>query len=214
MEAGRGGKHKLTDKTIDQLQYYFKQSIKRKVNTTEKAMRDEITSSSYHCSSSDGEHNHDLCPRGEDSWCFFQAAIAKGETLPSHSKMKVFFSLPSEQLELVKVYTRLTTDEMMKRCLQGLTQNPNESFQSCIWKHCPKHLMGTKRKVDFATAVAAMEYNNGYAASHLYGKLDLPYSAILEKVFNKKDKKMNRPLVKKMRNKWLQRELFYLPGNF
>ncbi|MPC10112.1 hypothetical protein E2C01_002740 [Portunus trituberculatus] len=112
-----GGKNKLTDKTIDRLQHYFKQSIKRKVNTTEKAMRDEIMSSFYHHSSSDDKHNHELCPKGEDSWCFYQAALAKGEMPPSHSEINFLLSLPPEQLELVKeVYTRLTTDEMMKRC--------------------------------------------------------------------------------------------------
>ncbi|KAK8372313.1 hypothetical protein O3P69_019807 [Scylla paramamosain] len=136
-----GGKNKLTDKVIDRLQHYFKISIKRKANTTEGEMRDEIMSSFYHCTSTDDNHHHDLCPKGEDSWCFFQAAVARGETPKSHSEMKVFFSLPPEQLELVKgVYTRLTTDEMMKRCLQGLTQNPNESLHSRIWLHCPKHL--------------------------------------------------------------------------
>ena len=178
-----GGKNKLTDRTIDRLQHYFKQSIKRKVNTTEVIMRDEIMSSFYHCTSTDDNPQHHLCPRGEDSWCFFQAAVAKGETPKSHAEMKVFFTLPPEQLDLVKgVYTRLTTDEMMKRCLQGLTQNPNESFHSRIWQHCPKHLMATKRKLDFAIAVAAMEYNSGHVSSNLHGPLDLPYPALLDKV--------------------------------
>lgn len=81
------------------------------------------------------------------------------------------------------------------------------------WLHCPKHFMATKRKVDFAAAVATMEYNHGYVASNLCGPLGLPYTAILDKIL-KKDKRMNRQLVKKMRNKHLQRELFYSAGNF
>lgn len=103
---------------------------------------------------------------------------------------------------------------MMKRCLQGLTQNPNESLHSRIWQHCPKHLMATKRKLDFAIAVATMEYNSGYVASNLFQRLGLPYSAILDKVLKKKDKRMDRPIVKKMKNKRLQRDLFYEAGNF
>ncbi|MPC38582.1 hypothetical protein E2C01_032090 [Portunus trituberculatus] len=70
--------------------YGKEQSIKRKVNTTEKAMRDQIMFSFYHCSSSDDKHNHELCPKGKDSWCFYQAALAKGEMPPSHSEMKFF----------------------------------------------------------------------------------------------------------------------------
>ncbi|MPC38583.1 hypothetical protein E2C01_032091 [Portunus trituberculatus] len=97
----------------------------------------------------------------------------------------------------------------MKRCLQGLTQNPNESLHSRIWMHCPKHISAVKRKLDFVTVVATMEYNNGYVASNLHVSLGLPYSSILAKALREKDKMMNRPLAKKMRNKWLQRELFY-----
>ncbi|MPC56748.1 hypothetical protein E2C01_050714 [Portunus trituberculatus] len=83
-------------------------------------------SSFYHCTYTDDNPQHVLCPRGENSWCFFQAAVAKGETQKSHTEMKVFFTLPPEQLGCEGVYTRLTTNEMMKRCLQGLTQNFNE----------------------------------------------------------------------------------------
>ena len=170
-------------------------------------------SSFYHCSSSDQDPKHDLCPRGEDSWCFYQAAVSKGETPPSHSEMKIFFSLPPEQLDLVKnVYNRLTSDEMMKRCLQGLTQNPNESFHSRIWKYCPKHFNATKRKLNFAAAVATADYNVGYIASNLHQRLGVMYTQTLHDHLIKKDKTMDKPRPKKMRNRRLQRDIFYSPG--
>ena len=77
-----------------------------------------------------------------------------------------------------------------------------------------KYQQPTPPPARLCTAVAVMEYNNGYVASNLYERLGLSYSALLDKALKKKDKKMNRPLVKKMRNKRLQRELFYSPGNF
>lgn len=132
-----------------------------------------------------------------------------------HREMKVSLSLPPEQLELVKgVYTRLTTDDMMKRCLQGLKQNPNESFHSHIQLHCPKHLRATKRKLDFAASVVMMECNRGYVASNLHRCLSLPYTSILDKDLKRRYNRMDRPLMKMMRNKRLQRDLLYSPGNF
>lgn len=74
--------------------------------------------------------------------------------------MKVSFTLPNEQLDLVKrVYERLTTDEIMKRCLRGLTQNPKESVQSRLWRYCTKHTNATKKRLDFAVAQANSDYD-------------------------------------------------------
>lgn len=81
-------------------------------------------------------------------------------------------------------------------------------------QHYFKHLMAAKQKLNFTTAVVTMEYNNGYVASILCGSLSLPYSTILDEALKKKGKRMNKPLVKRMRNKCLQRELVFSPGNF
>lgn len=208
-----GGRNKLTDATISRLQHYFRVSIVRKVNTTEEEMRNEILSSFYHCSSTDANPQHHLCPKHEKSFCFYQAAIAKGETPGPHTEMQVFFRLPADDLALVKtVYDRLTTDDMMKRCLQGLTQNPNESFHSRVWRYCPKHINATKTKLEFSVAVATSEYNVGYVASNVNNLLGLEYTQVFDKHLKEKDKMMDRPTRRKMRNKKLQRELDYEAG--
>lgn len=103
--------------------------------------------------------------------------------------------------------------DIMIRCLQGLTQNPNESMHSCMWLLCPKHLKETKRKLKFGAAVA-MEYNSGYVTSNLHRCLSLPYTSIPDKDLKGSNNRMDRPLKKKMRNKHLQRDLSYLLGNF
>ncbi|XP_063873641.1 uncharacterized protein LOC135107567 [Scylla paramamosain] len=208
-----GGQNKLTDKVITRLQFYFRRGITRKVDMTEEEMRNDIMSSFEHCSSSDTNPKHHLCPKSSDSWCFYQKALALGEVPPSHSKMKVSFSLEPDQLQLVrKVYERLVTDEMMKRCLKGHTQNPNESFHSRLWQYCPKHLNTSKNKLDFSVAHAVSVYNAGYKESVIYESLGLPFSQITEKYLHNKDKKMDIPLKKRMRNKRLQKELHYSPG--
>lgn len=129
--------------------------------------------------------------------------------------MKVSFNLEPDQLQRVKdVYTRLTTDVMMKRCLQGFTQNPNESFHSRIWLYSPKHLPTTKRKLEFAVAQATSEYNTGHLDSNIYLAMGLPLTTIVEKYLRRKDKKMDIPLKKKMRNRRLQKELDYEAGSY
>lgn len=63
-------------------------------------------------------------------------------------------------------------------------------------------------------AVAMVEYNRGYVASNLHRCLGLPFTSILDKDLKRRDNKMDRPQKKKMRNKRLQRDLSYSPGDF
>lgn len=123
------------------------------VNTSEEEMRNDIMSSFEHCSSTDDNPKHHLCPKSTDSWCFYQKALALGQEPSSHSTMKISFTLDDNQLQLVRqVYERLTTNTMMQRCLKGFTQNPNESFHGRVWFYCPKHISASKNKLDFAAA--------------------------------------------------------------
>lgn len=105
---------------------------------------------------------HDRCAKGERSWCFYNRSIALGQQPQSHTTMKVYFRLEEAQNWKIKgIYDRLTTDEMMTRCLQGITQNRNEHLHSRIWRICPKHRNASKMLVDFATATAVCNYNVG-----------------------------------------------------
>ena len=211
-----GGRHKLTDTVIDHLQYYFSVSLKRKVGTTASAMRDEILSSFHHCTSTDAKPKHHLCTKGPNSWCFYNKHLALGKKPPNHKKMKVYFHLTVRQLEKVKaIYDRLTTDEMMERCLKGMTQNRNESLHSRIWKMCPKHKNTSRMYVEFATATAVGHYNCGYERSNLCDVLGIEVPSEFMKYLKRKDKVMDAPIKIKMRNKRLRRDIeFYAAGAF
>lgn len=203
-----GGLSRLTDSVINRLTYYFGISVRRRANTTPEEMRNDIMSSFYHCSSTDENPNHDLCPKSEKSWCFYQEALSKGNTPPSHSTMKIKFQLDREGLRLVEdVYKRLTTDDMMMRCLRGKTQNPNESLHHRIWRYCPKHKNATKKMVDFATAQAVSNFNPGYLSSDLCNRLGVNFTDKNYKYLTKENTVMDRPIKKKVRNKQLQRDL-------
>ena len=59
----------------------------------------------------------------------------------------------------------------------------------------------TKKRLDFAAAHATCDYNVGYVSSNLHQLLGVPYTNILDKYLQKKDKLMNLPVKKKMRQK-------------
>ena len=155
-----GGRHRVTGDVIKKLSSYFTKAVRDSINTSPQEMSDRCMSSFYHCSASDANPTHDLCPKRADSWCFYQNALANGrEPEPHAKKMQVYFHLEPHELQLVKnVYERLTSDENMIKCLRGKTQNPNESLHAIIWIHCPKHLKTSNVRFEFAAAVAVSHY--------------------------------------------------------
>lgn len=163
----------------------------------------------------DSKPTHHLCPKSHDSWCFCNRSVARGETPPSHTHMKVHFQLKPDQLQQVKdVYTRLTTDVRMIKCLCGWTQNPNESLHSRTWRYCPKHKNTTKTMMDLVVAQIVATYNGGYVASNPSHLLGIPYTNALHKYLENMGNAMNLPPARKMRNKRLQQYMAYTPGTF
>ena len=78
-----------------------------------------------------------LCPDGADSWCRFKQDKAKGRSL-----YKPGPGLPDNVIKLVKpIYERLSKDDLLERCLDGKTQNQNESLNGMIWNRLPKEVL-------------------------------------------------------------------------
>ena len=74
-----GGANKLTNPVIDQLVKYYTIAVKRCAGGTVKQLKDEIMAIFYHCSSTDISPKHHLCPRGPDTYCFFNLAMNNNE---------------------------------------------------------------------------------------------------------------------------------------
>lgn len=211
-----GGRNKLTDAVIDSLQYYYQVSLNRKIRTSASEMSNEILSSFYYCTSSDDRPNHEYCPKGSNSWCFYNRSLANEEKPKSHSHMKVYFQAQDEQLQQVKaVYDRLTTDKLMTKCLKGMTQNRNEHLHARISRICPKNKNASKTSVDFATATVVCDYNVGHTASDLSVRFGIGPTMSQEQYLKKKDDIMDTPCKKRTRGKRMRRELeFYAAGRF
>ena len=72
---------------------------------------------------------------------------------PKHSSMHVRLDYPEDSLqyqEFMKIMDRLMDKELLSRCVDNKTQNPNESFHNKIWIMCPKAKFFAKPQMDFA----------------------------------------------------------------
>ncbi|KAK8748456.1 hypothetical protein OTU49_016156, partial [Cherax quadricarinatus] len=181
----------LTDFVIDKLAQYFQKNLRENRGSDVVTMRNGILASFFHCSSTDDNPQHQLCPPGSASWCFYKKALADNLPPPPHTTMKVQFQLePAYFKKVHDIYKDLTRDEMMERCIQGRTQNCNESLHKRIWSYCNKALFKNKWQVDFATSNAIAEYNAGYERSCLDIQLGYGRSSLNQRHLRNMDKKM------------------------
>ena len=170
---GGRGFGRLTGNTMGKLEDYYL-AVCGNTGKLNK-MHDAVWASFDHASSTDEKPQHDRCPVGADSWCFYQKALATGQK-PGPHRVNVHTALSAEVTPHVKdVYTRLSDKSLLERCLQGKTQNPNESLYSKIWAKCPKAGFVGLQRVLSATCAAVAEFNSGVEVTmqRLYGTMGI-----------------------------------------
>ena len=153
---GVGGSGRLTDKMCDRMQNNFGEAIRNNIGDKD-GMYNAIWAIFKHMVINPGEtleEQHNLCPR--DGWCLFwkspQNYIEK-KGLPH-----VFVE------ELTPLFTRLTEENLLNRCLQGLTQNQNEAANHLLWSKCPKTKFCGRQKILPAVSETIGEFNTGAAS--------------------------------------------------
>ena len=72
-----GRKGRLTD-IIDKLQTYYGLAIRRNIEDV-KLMQQNICATYFHMLSTDDNSRHELCPKGEDSWCRYNKCLVIGD---------------------------------------------------------------------------------------------------------------------------------------
>lgn len=170
-----GRKHgNLTAQKIEKIARYYRNAILQHSGNVP-GMKNAIYAILDHCRSTDRQPKHSKCPSGEQSWCFYNRALAKNETPGSH--MTHLHTPLSERVvcKMLPLFQRLASDSLLERCASGRTQNANESLHSRIWRKCPKSTSVTKRRVDIAVARAVVEYNLGRSTTQykIHSKLGL-----------------------------------------
>lgn len=155
--SGRG---RLTDALIDKISVYYGNAIRNNADSIDN-MKKAIWAVYCHMCSSDNEPLHMFCPSGEASWCKYQKHVASGTTEIFRHKN----SVPVEVMKAIKkIFADLASPDLLKKCLSGKTQNQNESFNSVIWRVCPKTSGCSKLIADIATHDAVITFNGGKLA--------------------------------------------------
>ena len=119
LSEGKGlcGIGRLTKGKIDTLQNYFGLAIRQNVGDII-AMQNNLMASLYHVSSTDNNPNHHMCPNGDKSWCGYNR---------NKETFQHVHELPEAIVELVEpIYDELTSADLLKKYLHGMTQNNNE----------------------------------------------------------------------------------------
>ena len=118
----------------------------------------------FHVASNKSTNYHDAnCPAGKDSWCRFQRDKAEGTTTYKPGK-----GLPLDVIKHVKpIFQDLSSEELLKDCLHGKTQNQNECFNGTVWDRLPKSKFSGLTQLKFGVYDAVANFNIGRKASVL-----------------------------------------------
>ncbi|GFY18833.1 uncharacterized protein TNCV_3875211 [Trichonephila clavipes] len=149
------GRNRLTEAEIDHLQANYGLAIRRNLSSV-KDMQQAIWAIFLHKLSTDEKPQHGFCPSDTDTWCKFKRAELLGETY--HHKN----SLPVNVVEAMRpVFRDLANPELLKKCLHGGTQNPNESVNNVIWSRVPKKTFVQLEVLSLGTYDAVSSFNMG-----------------------------------------------------
>ncbi|XP_076468336.1 uncharacterized protein LOC143299096 [Babylonia areolata] len=183
-----GGKGRLTDAEINKIQNYYGNAIRgNKHNLYE--MKKAVWAIFYHKLSSDElddmgrkRHFHAMC---SITWCTFKQAEADN-TVDTYRHKN---NLPQAVMEVVKpVFADLAKKELLEKCLEGYTQNANESFNNLIWKYSPKTKNNGLTVVNTAAAIAVCVFNDGAnTLGNILVKLGMSVGAFTERFLQDKD---------------------------
>ena len=148
-----GGRGRLTATQIDQIQTYYGNAIRGNKNDAT-SMREAIWAIFFHKLSTDKQPHHNLC---KQTWCKYLQSLTDPKIKNPHSH-----SMPPAVMDMIKpIFKDLTHPDLINKCLEGYTQNSNESFNQLIWKYCPKNQYHGADTVQTAVGLAVIIFNDG-----------------------------------------------------
>jgi len=192
--------HTLTGDVIKKLQKYYGKALKRnciqygasedEIEEALSKMRQSVLAVLYHSLMiEDEEERHKYCPSMEEkyNWCVYKN---KGKR-PRHQE---YYLLPQYLPYLLPVFEKLSSKDLLKRCLFGFTQNANESLNLLVWKRAPKDKNNSPSATHFAAISAVVEFNNGKNCTQsFYQGLGFPVTPLFQ---IEKSKQIDRKRVK------------------
>ena len=138
------------------------------------------------------DEQHKLCPK--NSWCSYW-----GNRGSDNDDKR----LPSSFLDVLKpIFKNLTKNELLNRCLKGLTQNKNEAINFILWSKCPKTKFCGKTKVALAVTDTISYFNTGAASQiTLLNSISIESSSNMFSAMRKQDQSRIAIAAKKVSEK-------------
>ena len=204
-EDGKGisGRGRLTDVAINTMQNYYGMAIRQNIGALY-AMKKAIGAVLYHCSNLEEDVQHQFCPRAINSWCKWQL-----DKINKTDKYKPKVNLPNCIKELIyPIFTDLSSDELLSKCLHGKTRNSNEAFHQIIWTKRPKSVYVGRTVVNLGVCSAVLAFNEGTEGIKIViEKLGLKLGRASSEITQVKQKKQQRNnMVKKLEETKKQRK--------
>ena len=112
----------------------------------------------------------------------FKSQIEK----PSHDSMNVRLKFAENSIQykkLYEVYEKVADPELLIKCIDHKTQNPNESFHMKIWKICPKVSYSAYPIMQFSLCQNILYHHLGYKDGNLMKEFDVKPTKDMETVW-------------------------------
>ena len=182
----------LTANACNVLQPYYRNAIMKNLGNSD-SMKEAIMASFFHCLSSDQSPQHQKCPQGPDSWCFYNKAIENRQDPPSH-KDHIGTPLSVDVARAVRpVYERMSDPSLLQRIQHGRTQNANKCLNGQIWAQCLKTVHVGADRVNAAVASAVSNFNQGrFHLSQVMNYLGVTPTAQLQEYQDSQDRKRRK----------------------
>lgn len=167
-EKSLSGKNRLTQKKINQIQFYYGKAIKEIENDLE-VMKFAVWAVYFDTLSIDVHSQHELCPKGITSWCKCNKALGENKTY-THKN-----NLPQAIMDAIKpTFKALTYPDLLKKCLHNTTQNVNGSCNQVIWTRIPKNAFISMRTLELGLYDAVSNYNDGNVSNcRVFSSIDI-----------------------------------------
>lgn len=124
---GIGSTGQLTKQRIDKLQVYYGMAIRQNSHDLS-CMQTAVMAIWHNTRLTNDNPDHDLCPPGEKSWCFYQRDMSNA--VSDYVRQN---SLPEAVAEeILPNFEALSDESLLSKCLHGGTQNQNETLSGTI----------------------------------------------------------------------------------
>ena len=114
-------------------------------------------------SSTPEEPRHENCPKGDNSWCSYQRAVAKKD-VNLHVPIKNPIC-PAIYERIKPAFERLSSVPFLEGCVNAYTQNANESLHHVIWGLAPKDQNHSSQEIRIAINLGVCLFNDGFEAT-------------------------------------------------